>query len=495
MDTETESAKVNLLEMDFLYAHWDQSVDDITLSQICTDMENEHTVFEKMDDLTLSQALDKYEIDMDVNHEVDISQSDFQLTQVPITADNVIEQLEKIIMPETNGTVKAEGHVNNGRYGNFVDDMDIDNLVKSTESKNTRKNINWSISTFNDWRSARIASTSCAIPELTRFTVGDINQWMTRFVIETIRQDGKPYPPKTLYMLCVGILRHLRENEVHINFLDEKDSQFYEFKRSLRARMTQLTAEGIGTTPKQAEPINQESEDILWEKNLLGNKSSKSVLNTMFFYNSKLFGLRGVDEHRNLSTDQFKIGKDQNGHNIAFSGRASKTYKGGLHQRRMTAKNIKHHFQNLTLFKIYEDYLSIISEMNGNTFYRRPLKKGCEIKFSSQPYSVNKLSSIMKSMCFEAGIEAGVPEQEIMNRTGQRSVESVRKYKRASTEMLTDISNILEPGGPPKKCKLEPQDKEEIMNMGKSGLDSINSGNADGKCVFSQCMFNFTGGN
>ncbi|XP_052084902.1 uncharacterized protein LOC127722094 [Mytilus californianus] len=314
-------------------------------------------------------------------------------------------------------------------------------------------------------------------------------------------------------MLCVGILRHLRENEIHINFLDEKDSQFYEFRRSLSARMTQLTAEGIGTTPKQAEPINQESEDILWEKNLLGNKSSKSVLNTMFFYNSKLFGLRGVDEHRNLSTDQFKIGKDQNGHYIAFSGRASKTYKGGLHQRHLTAKNIKHHFQNLNLFKIYEDYLSIISEMNGNSFYRRPLEKGCEIKFSSQPLGVNKLSSIMKSMCFEAGIEgyftnhsgkrtcatslyqAGVPEQEIMNRTGHRSVESVRKYKRASTEMLMDISNILEPGGPPKKCKLESQDKEESMDMGKSGLDSINSGNADGKCVFSQCVFNFTGGN
>lgn len=57
--SKMDNATVNLLEMDFLYAHWDQSVDDITLSQICTDMENEHTVFEKMDDVTLSQGLDK----------------------------------------------------------------------------------------------------------------------------------------------------------------------------------------------------------------------------------------------------------------------------------------------------------------------------------------------------------------------------------------------------------------------------------------------------
>ena len=33
-----------------------------------------------------------------------------------------------------------------------------------------------------------------------------------------------------------------------------------------------------------------------------------------------------------------------------------------------------------------------------------------------------------------------------MNLTGHRSVESVPKYKRASTEMLMDMSIILEPG-------------------------------------------------
>ena len=94
--------------------------------------------------------------------------------------------------------------------------------------------------------------------------------------------------------------------------------------------MTELTMEGIGTTTKQAEAISQETENILWEKGLLGNGSSKAILNTMFFYNSKLFGLRGVDEHRNLSVDQFELGLgvDQNGCYLLFIGRASKTYKG-----------------------------------------------------------------------------------------------------------------------------------------------------------------------
>jgi hypothetical protein len=39
-------------------AHWDYSIDDITLSQVCGDIENENDAFEKLEDLTLSQAFD-----------------------------------------------------------------------------------------------------------------------------------------------------------------------------------------------------------------------------------------------------------------------------------------------------------------------------------------------------------------------------------------------------------------------------------------------------
>ena len=92
--------------------------------------------------------------------------------------------------------------------------------------------------------------------------------------------------------------------------------------------MTELTFEGIGTTTRQAEPISEETEQQLWDKGFLGKDTAKSLSNTMFYYNSKLFGLRGVDEHRNLTTDQFFLGSDQSGKFIQFKGRSSKTYKG-----------------------------------------------------------------------------------------------------------------------------------------------------------------------
>lgn len=66
---------------------------------------------------------------------------------------------------------------------------------------------------------------------------------------------------------------------------------------------------------------------MLLEKGLLGDTSSESILNTMFFYNSNFFGLRGVDEHRELSVDQIVVGNDENGPYIVFNGRSNKTYK------------------------------------------------------------------------------------------------------------------------------------------------------------------------
>ena len=107
--------------------------------------------------------------------------------------------------------------------------------------------------------------------------------------------------------------------------LDDKNSQFYEFCRAFSARIAELTSQGIETTTKQAEPINEDTERIIWDKELLGDKTCKSMLNAMFFYNNKLFGLRGVDEHRNLSKNKFKLGSDQNGQYIMFMERANKT--------------------------------------------------------------------------------------------------------------------------------------------------------------------------
>ncbi|CAG2222207.1 unnamed protein product [Mytilus edulis] len=189
--------------------------------------------------------------------------------------------------------------------------------------------------------------------------------------------------------------------------------------------MIELTAQGVGTTTKQAEPISKETEKHLWDKGLLGKTTAKSMTNTMFYYNSKLFGLRGVDEHKHLNTDQFDLGVDQRGKYITFNGRASKTYKG-------------------------------------------------------------------KRTCATTLYQAGIPEQEIMYRTGHRSVESVRKYKRAADDMLKDISNVLEPEAiPVKKMRCETVTSPSVTSENETDVISNINIPCGAHSNFSGCVFHF----
>ena len=71
--------------------------------------------------------------------------------------------------------------------------------------------------------------------------------------------------------------------------------------------------------------MSEQEEATFWERKLLGTISAKSLFNTIYFYNGKVFGLRGGD-HRNVVVNNFEIGSSF----IKFEENASKTYHGGL---------------------------------------------------------------------------------------------------------------------------------------------------------------------
>ena len=73
--------------------------------------------------------------------------------------------------------------------------------------------------------------------------------WLSRFVVEARKQDGSEYPAKSLYYLVCGLLRLLRNKEIYsMNFLDEKDIRFANFRKVLDSRMKELVHTGVGTT-------------------------------------------------------------------------------------------------------------------------------------------------------------------------------------------------------------------------------------------------------
>jgi len=69
--------------------------------------------------------------------------------------------------------------------------------------------------------------------------------------------------------------------------------------------MKRLHRLGLGTNPNQAEPITHDEEALLWTSKQLGTHSAVALVNTVYYYNCKAFGLRSYDEHRNLKCSQY----------------------------------------------------------------------------------------------------------------------------------------------------------------------------------------------
>ena len=99
------------------------------------------------------------------------------------------------------------------------------------------------------------------------------------------------------------------------------------------------------------------------------------------------------------------------------------------------------------------------------------------IWFKNQPIGVHTLASTVKRLCQRAGIEgyktnhslrvttatrlfqSGVDEQLIMERTGHRSTDGIRTYKRSCPEQAEQVSKVLNHEVSPNKgpiCDLLP---------------------------------------
>ena len=168
-----------------------------------------------------------------------------------------------------------------------------------------------------------------------------MNFWLAKFILEVRRRDGKSYSGETLYQICCGLLRLLKEaDRAEVNILSSP--LFCNFHASLDARMKEIKATGQHKV-KKAEVITEEQEDCLWEKGLLGDQYPQQLLDSLIFYIGLCFALRSGMEHRSLRfyLSQIQVVKPKIGRSyIMYTKDVSKTNQGGIAHRRREPKQV-----------------------------------------------------------------------------------------------------------------------------------------------------------
>ena len=91
---------------------------------------------------------------------------------------------------------------------------------------------------------------------------------------------------------------------------------------------------------------------------------------------------------------------DSEGSYIEFFGRSSKNFNGGIKQRKIEAKSLKHYSDSgndISLYDMFKLYLDLVG--NDGPFYKLPQGgPGDKLRYSSQAVGVNKLSTIIKTI-------------------------------------------------------------------------------------------------
>ncbi|XP_074841329.1 zinc finger MYM-type protein 2 isoform X2 [Carettochelys insculpta] len=131
--------------------------------------------------------------------------------------------------------------------------------------------------------------------DLLSHTVAELDHGLARFVNEVRRPNGESYTPDSIYYLCLGIQEYLygsnRKDNIFINPSYQRFEQ--ELNKILRSWQPSILPDGS--------IFSRVEEDYLWRIKQLGSHSPFALLNTLFYFNTKYFGLKTVEQHLRLS--------------------------------------------------------------------------------------------------------------------------------------------------------------------------------------------------
>ena len=197
---------------------------------------------------------------------------------------------------------------NSSRFSKLVSSPEREKASKGVIPANTAASSQWALRNFNEWSTNRsLMAPDDPVPAdlLQSHDPELVCKWLCRFVIETRKTDGSPYPPSTLRSLISGLNRVLQSNQAPFSVLDKGDYRFRNLLKTLDSLSSELHSAGIGASKNSAKVIEVEDENMFWQKGILGYSTPKILQRTVFFYVGHNFVLRGIQEQYDLVISQF----------------------------------------------------------------------------------------------------------------------------------------------------------------------------------------------
>ena len=224
--------------------------------------------------------------------QLDGTDAEFELEHDRLTAISEPDPPSVTVPQQTTGTSR------------FVPTNDI-NITEFIDGQSNRNTLS---KTFYD---LKILREFMHLPEINEtreiqdIPINELSHLLSRFFISVRRADGSEYEPSSLRVMLSSFDRQLRRH----NYGDylATSPKFAQVREVLKSKQKFLKRSGKGNLSNKADPINDEELDILWDNKQFGSETPDAILQTLWFYTTVHFGLRGRAEHRSMCWDDVEL--------------------------------------------------------------------------------------------------------------------------------------------------------------------------------------------
>ena len=184
--------------------------------------------------------------------------------------------------------------------GNFdlrfmeMEDDDIDEFMVNQENNSTKIKTRQHVGLFRAFLEQR---RGIDMP-IHRLPAEELNVHIANFIVSVRKKNGKEYEPSSLRGIFSSLDRHLRRNKYGFSLMD--DLQFARSREALKAKQKNLKAKGLGNKPNKADPLTDQDMEILVDLGQLGTDMPSAIINTLWLFNTLIFGMRCRNKHREM---------------------------------------------------------------------------------------------------------------------------------------------------------------------------------------------------
>ena len=379
--------------------------------------------------------------------------------------------------------------VSTKRSFKFLSEERISELKKIKLKKRSEAKVKWAVNAYCDWRESRLQNgqydiniVNADLNNLVTISKQNLEYSLCRFVPEVTKSRGDgDYPGKTLYQMIVAIQKFLQLNKLRWKLIH--GDSFEDLRIVLDNVMKERCSQNIGAVKKQADLISFEYEEVMWQKNILGEDSPNKLRSTILFLLGINLALRAVDEHYQLrrympgKPSQLSLECNSKGVKCVVyrEDTCTKTNDGGLGQMRKERKIVWIYPSsnvNRCPVRLIEKYLSLCPKRYSKkpNFYLQSLVRHTPKQwYGREVMGTNRIKEVVKLLLNDAKID-GYFTNHSLRRTGGSRLFQAGVEQKLVKEVTGHCSDALD-------CYQITSEQQREM------LSKVMSGNNNPNCI------------